>query len=225
MDGNLVMDKGRTLIKSNGIGKKAHAGTLGKSWKGTADSPVADTNKPVLVRDDSHEQPVHLHAEEAERLMGMPTGCTRGKGITNKQRLRCIGNGWDLSVLSLFMRQYREELLKRTTLLAFEASIPVLSATLTDNQKLMQLALVFERDNSSDGEFACMLSKQSAEDMMHMYALIRAWDQANPSSSALIAAPNSSVLDSGASRHLHPLTSVTNTEDRVSITGFDGSEA
>ena len=43
------------------------------------------------------DKPTDVFPEEAEQLMGMEKGTTAGEGITNIDRLRCIGAGWDIN--------------------------------------------------------------------------------------------------------------------------------
>ena len=81
------MDAGRKVYRYEQDDGRHYVRTIGKSWRGDPDSPVADTRLPVLVRDEQHEQPQHLRPHEAERLMGMPANITQGYGITAKQRL------------------------------------------------------------------------------------------------------------------------------------------
>ena len=80
-DPNECMDAGRTLtlIKANG---RQTSRTIGKSWKGTEDEPVANTNSPVLVTDVNFTEPQHLRSGEALRIMGFPSRYNRADGIT-----------------------------------------------------------------------------------------------------------------------------------------------
>ena len=95
MDPNSVMDPGRRVQKHMS-GGKWHCKTIGASWDGDPNNPFAATDKPVWVFEEGVEERQHLHAEEAERLMGYQTGATAGPGITPIDRLRCIGAGWDI---------------------------------------------------------------------------------------------------------------------------------
>ena len=56
-----------------------------------------------MVKDVRSEQPQHLTLEEAQRLMGMPPGCTAGNGATVDEQLTAIGNGWDMNVVRIIM--------------------------------------------------------------------------------------------------------------------------
>ena len=55
----------------------------------------------MLVNDINAQGPQHLQPIEAEGLMGMDLGSTAAVGITAKQRLEVIGNGWDIHTVSM----------------------------------------------------------------------------------------------------------------------------
>ena len=73
---------------------------------------MANTRVPVLVCDEKFSDMQQLRPHEAEKLMGMPAGITDGPGITAKQRLICIGLGWDLNVSKMFFVHLRAHLVK-----------------------------------------------------------------------------------------------------------------
>ena len=77
---------------------------IGKSWRGDPFKPEADTSLPVFVHDVKFKEPQHLEPNEGELLMGMPENVTSGNSVSPRLRLRCIGNGWDLTVVDLFLR-------------------------------------------------------------------------------------------------------------------------
>ena len=101
-DASVCMDYGRSPIRHKG-----EIQTLGKSWKGDPDSPTADTKRPILVKDEAHDELQQLRPHEAELPMGLKSGSTAGRGVTNLQRLTCIGNGWDLHVVKMFIRHLK----------------------------------------------------------------------------------------------------------------------
>ena len=69
-------------------------------------------HRPVFVTVDASGEDVHLMPIEAERLMGMPEKCTlRHNYASEVDRMRCIGNGWDVNVVSLFFQQYKRMLI------------------------------------------------------------------------------------------------------------------
>ena len=74
-----------------------------KSWKGDPDNPQERTNYPVRVIDANNPEQMFLRPHEAEKLLGLITGCTAGAGITAISRLKAIGNGWDINVVSMLL--------------------------------------------------------------------------------------------------------------------------
>ena len=56
---------------------------------------------------EAHDELQQLRPHEAELLMGLKSGSTAGQGVTNLQRLTCIGNGWDLHVVKMFIRHLK----------------------------------------------------------------------------------------------------------------------
>jgi hypothetical protein len=102
MDPNECMDTGRKLQTYTVYGREC-VRPIGKSWTGDPNSLVADTSLPVLVDDDAFSCDQHLRPREAEHLMGMPSDCTAGNGVTAMDRLKAIGNGWDLNVTSMLL--------------------------------------------------------------------------------------------------------------------------
>ena len=212
------MDPGRSVVQYQLAGK-LYVRTIGASWKGDSDNPEANTRMPVLVVDSSCETPQHLRPEEAERLMGMPAGCTAGPNITAKQRLSCIGNGWDLNVVKMFWDHYRLELLSRSRSRSSLASVPC-SGDLSSDQQLQQCAIMGMLSQMPSVDFAAMLSNHSLSRQQNMLGLMKHWHGVHP---VLMASANTSVLDSGSSRHLQSGAIVLDADTTVSIEGFDGS--
>ena len=55
---------------------------------------VIDVNNPELM---------FLRPYEAEKLLGLFAGCTTGARTTAIPRLKVIGNGWDINVVSILL--------------------------------------------------------------------------------------------------------------------------
>ena len=66
------MVPGRSTIRHDG-----EMQMLGKSWKGDPASPTADTKRPILVKDEAHDELQQLRPHEAELLMVLKSGATR----------------------------------------------------------------------------------------------------------------------------------------------------
>ena len=103
--GNLFMGVGRKL-EPYVVDGKTTVRTIGASWMGDPDFPKADTSIPVVVHDDRYKQPQHLVAEEAEPLLGFQPGATAGNGVSQKDRLTALGDGWD--VRTTMMQQVQQ---------------------------------------------------------------------------------------------------------------------
>ena len=76
------MDDQRTLQRHSAPNGQTYVRTLGKSWKGAADDPVADTKYPIVVDDPTQDSPSHLRPHEAEQLIGgmpCPSGDPAGR--------------------------------------------------------------------------------------------------------------------------------------------------
>ena len=83
---NTRMDPGRTVEPYFIDGKKTMR-TIGGSWSGDPDSPVADNSVPVDVHDEQFEKAQHIRVNEVERLVGLSTDATAGGGVSAKDRL------------------------------------------------------------------------------------------------------------------------------------------
>ena len=59
----------------------------------------------MLVYDQRYEQPQSLQAEEAELLMGFPAGSTSGRAVSPINRLRALGDSWDVRT-SLMLNRF-----------------------------------------------------------------------------------------------------------------------
>jgi hypothetical protein len=55
------------------------------------------------VKDEKFKELRNLYPIEAERLMGLEPNSTAGNGVTTKQRLIGIGDGWDVRVTAMLL--------------------------------------------------------------------------------------------------------------------------
>jgi hypothetical protein len=216
LDGDDCMDDGRTLQR---CGKAQIVRTIGKSWKGSADSPVADTNLPVLVKDVACSELVHLRPHEAEKLMGMSGDVTDQKGVTALQRLTCIGNGWDILVTSRFMLRYRESLHSVEDSKHCEHS-----KSLTREQQLMQCSIVALHGSLSEPDFLKMMADQTKENQLMFMELLADWFKDHPSQVHAVA-KDQSILDSGSGVHLNSDVEVQDPNDVINLSGFNKSKS
>ena len=78
------MEPGRTIVTYTAYGREC-VRPIGASWKGPSESPYADTQKAVKVKDEKFKELQDLYPIEAERLMGLEPNSTAGNGVTAKQ--------------------------------------------------------------------------------------------------------------------------------------------
>ena len=198
---NGCMAPGRTVQTYMAYGLRC-VRPIEKSWKGDPDSPVANTARPVLVNDELFDKPQQLLLEEAEALMGMRVGCTAAEGITAADRLRAISDGWDVNVTTMPLSQSR---------LVTEIT-PQLRADRAAEQ-CAKLLMVEAHEALGDEGMASLLLKLPAEHFqLYLTLLMRG-----------SGCDEDTVLDSGSARHLHNSTTVLDGDNRMALTGFDGS--
>lgn len=211
-DPDACMDAGRTLYKH---GPERFVRTICSSWTGDANEPRANTRLPVLVDDVNLEGGRQLRPHEAEKLMGMPADYTKGDGITNIMRLRCIGNAWDVNVVMAILCVYRMQgefkpLAKGETQ----------TSTLSKKDLLLQKSLIVMQSVMGDANFADVLSQYSKGDQLKFLLLVSKWHDKNPSK--LVNACGS-ILDSGSGRHINNEVEVTDPDDTIPLKGFNNT--
>ena len=207
---------------------------IGKSWRGDPFKPEADTSLPVFVHDVKFKEPQHLEPNEGELLMGMPENVTSGNSVSPRLRLRCIGNGWDLTVVDLFLRHSAiipSPASKTSNFCDYEKKEKINSPTATVTQVLseeheaLQALLVILFATNDEETFASLIAPFPEDEQLLFILLIDDWKFKNPD---LILQSfqhyEGSVLDSGASRHLSSKTFVTDSESVIALTGFDHSK-
>ena len=89
---NDCLDKGRRLDLENGMT------TVTTSWKGEMQL-IHDTSVPIIALDESVEGRQSIRSHEAERLHHLPSGYTAVPEMSEAERLRAIGDGWDTAFL------------------------------------------------------------------------------------------------------------------------------
>ena len=187
---------------------------VGKSWIGPAEDPVADTRLPVLTKDKQHIMP-----EEGEGLMGMRVGCTDAPGVTARDRLKCIGNGWDVIVTSMLLCHCK---------LSNETVESLLSSGLQQPTGVSSGLNQGPDESEAQQQLVQMLEVQGPE---HTAAFIEGLPEGAAEQAVMLlvkhyvyqVSEEYSVVDSGSAKHLSRHTHVLNREDRSILTGFDGS--
>ena len=200
LDPNDCILPGRTVLTYRASGRQC-VRPIGKSWSGPVDKPIADTRLPILVRDEKFEDDQHLLPPEAEGLMEMRIGSTVVPGMTARDRLIGIGNGWDIIVTTLLLSH--NKIAQRQT--------DTLDDTATAQQALVQLIDTYGPEYVS--EFIQTLSAPAAEEAVSLLARHYVYQLEE----------EFSVVDSGSAKHLSKSTYVLESENRSALTGFDGS--
>ena len=217
-DPNSAMDPGRRIQKHHSS-KGYYSRPIGASWHGKPDSPVANTNAPVLVFDENHDEPQHLRVNEAERLMGMTTDTTKGAGISNLDRMKSIGGGWDINVTSRLLRYFGQD--TRDLFLAAETYIDKLSSDITKEQ-LHQCSTVYAIRETSPDDFNNLITESTKKyGTDYGVKLIAMAEYYSRSINSALPGDNF-VMDSGAGCHVDPDTIVTDPDNKTRLTGFLG---
>ena len=218
-DPNTCMDPGRT-VEPYFIDGKQTMRTIGGSWSGDPDSPVADTRVPVIVHDEQFEKAQHLRVNEAERLVGLFTDATAGGGVSAKDRLICLGKAWDVPTTEMQLRFSRLARRKIMSVAAdyYSATRPLQYPLAADHLEHLQSQLRTARLRGGSDAVVSLLAAAEPRVQQQMLLML-----AEPQQQLVNYA--GSVLDSGSSRHLSPRTQVTHSDDKLSLTGFDKSMA
>ena len=197
------MDPGRTVQTYPAFGKDC-VRPLGASWSDGPEGPVANTGRPLLVNDQTKDEAQHVRPHEAEKLMGMDAGTTAGPGITAKQRLQAIGGGWDINVTSVLLQHMKPRSVQAYTQM-YLAQLAT-SATTTDMEQGEHFINLFQgymekvaNVSNSLQEHAGMAAVGKMLAAMIHYEIVVYQESLK----------RTSVMDSGAARHVHPDVFIT----------------
>ena len=153
--------------------------------------------------------------------MGLKSGSTAGRGVTNLQRLTCIGNGWDLHVVKMFIRHLQpKEVMTHSEVMLAIAEGPPLNLDLDEEEREFQYALVYTKENMKPEDFVEELSTWSEADQLKATILLKDFN------SKVMAVSNEeeNILDSGSGRHINRKVRIMDPDASVSLTGFDDSQ-
>ena len=177
---------------------KTTSRTVGASWIGDPDKPCADTSVPVLAHDIRFEQLQSLIVNEGEVLLGCPAEANAGRGVTPVERLRGLGDGWDIRV-TLMLNRFSWHAAVCTVLVHIDAYGPpeIMSqhrAFLREKGKRQAhlAARAYGEPNDVVQQTKLLLSELSLSQQLELLHLM-----STPASPALYAG---SVLDSGSSK-------------------------
>ena len=173
------------------------------------------------MKNDTHDELQQLCPHAAELLMGLKSGSTEGQGVTNLQRLTCIGNGWNLHVVKMFIRHMQpKKVMTHSEVMLAIAEGPPLELELDEEERELQYALVYTREKMKDEDFVEELSTWSEADELKATILLKDFS----SKAMAINAEQESILDSGSGRHINRKVRILDPDTSVSLTGFDDSQ-
>ena len=211
IDANELMQLGRTVEPYYVAGKQT-VRTVTASWKGNPHQPEANTAASIVVHDSRFEKAQDIAPVKTERFLGYPDGSTGGGGVTPKDRLSRLGAAWDVLTVLAIMKHSK---LHRSALVGSAIAMPNPTPLSQLSGDLLKAQL--QQIQSTGGTAALVQAMQSMcyEDQIRMLSAL-------VDGKVNYADHQGSVLDSGSSRHLHPNTCVTQPDDSISLTGFNG---
>ena len=213
IDPDTCMNPGRRVERYPVRGRMS-VHPIGASWKGRVDAPTADSNKALKVIDERFEELQDLRPEEGEELHGLPRGSTEGEGITAMLRLRCIGGGFDTHVTNRLIAAMVRPLLESRVALALQH----IEDTADDAEK-QKARVLYECSVNNPKLYEETLRRCDPED--RFMVAVRTQHGHNIHS-AREGIRKGSVIDSGAARHVTPLTVIDDAENRTQLLSFTG---
>ena len=149
----------------------------------------------------------------------MTTDTTKGAGISNLDRMKSIGGGWDINVTSRLLRYFGQD--TRDLFLAAETYIDKLSSDITKEQ-LHQCSTVYAIRETSPDDFNNLITESTKKyGTDYGVKLIAMAEYYSRSINSALPGDNF-VMDSGAGCHVDPDTIVTDPDNKTRLTGFLG---
>ena len=228
IDANAFAQPGRTFEPYMVDGKKTIR-TVGGSYEGNPQTPTARTSLPILLHDVSHQHMQHVRVQEAEPILGVPVDATAGGGVTPKDRLRCLGRGWDLRVTLMLLRfsKLARRKISGPQDLPCAAIDPADSLLVESSPEVVPDSVLLSLSNDDAQCLVNTLLSQSEKALSEVLVGRSLAVQSKllalvPTAQVLYSG---SVLDSGSSKHLSPATCVTQSDERTPLTGFNADGA
>ena len=150
--------------------------------------------------------------------MGMDAETTAGPGITAKQRLQAIGGGWDINVTSMLLKHLKPRSVQAYTSM-YMARLATSAAT--DMEQGGHFTNLFVGDMEKVANFTNSLQEHAG-----MAALVKMLAAMIHYENLVYQVSNerTSVLDSGAARHVHPDVIITDMDNRTRLSSFTGED-
>ena len=146
----------------------------------------------------------------------MPRGTTAGDGIQAITRLHCIGGGWDLNVIKMFTKHLIPQSLEDQTRV-YLASLAISSTP----SQLEQGENFYLLQKESSGAFNQLVASLASDSIVQA-AKVVALSEHYRRTSQMDDYSNTSIIDSGASRHVSPNVNILDPDDKVKLTSFTG---
>ena len=143
----------------------------------------------------------------------MPRGTTAGDGIQAITRLHCIGGGWDLNVIKMFTKHLIPQSLEDQTRVYL-----AISSTPDQLEQGEKFYLLQKESERSFHQLAVSLATNSIVKAAGVVALSEHYHR----TSQLDDYSNTSIIDSGASRHVSPNANILDADDKVKLTSSTG---
>ena len=212
------MDRGRTIIRYQANGQDC-VRPLSASWKGDPANPECASQRKNMVTDEKFPgEYFEIRPIEAERLMGFPEDCTDAPDVTAKDRLKALGNSWDINITAPLVKTILTSSDRIT-----QMNLMVPKVLTEDDIQQYEVAKAFF--TSDEAARSHVLSKVTHEQLCKMTALYTQFPNGLPINIGYADGSKGSVIDSGAGRHVCKAAVVTNADETVRLRGFDGSTA
>ena len=193
---------------------KMHVRPLGASYSlGTDTAPISSSRRKLQSLDadgNIHE----ITPSQAEALMGLPKDSTKANGVSNRERLNSIGLGWDINVIAAILFRFvpsNQSLDDRVSNLV--ATWP---ENLNPDFAAWQSQLV-KANETDETAMVTFLESQEPEDQVEVLALLQHYKVFS------VHRIQGSIVDSGSARHISSHVNITDSEDKLCLTGFEGS--
>jgi hypothetical protein len=205
--------------------------TVTASWRGSAQHPWQWTQRPIIIWDEALQEETSLRVEEAERVHHLKPGYTAAPGLTPRDRLHGIGNGWDSSIIERIMRAQfhpedftadaQDEMPSWASL--SDSDHPDCKENNTGKDKVSSLTKALLKMKCPD--LQAEVIKNLPEDWQAKCT--RDLNEALAENTRVFAVRQAQeyiILDSGSAKHICPDVTVTNTDDRIPLVGFSGDQ-
>ena len=158
--------------------------------------------------------------------MGLEPNNIVGNGVFAKQRLICIGDGWNANTTTILLSYSefaREHSNSREVTQMREHSNSYSAALNTAHAVATQSFLVQYQQDHGPEALSALILDQGFDDMKMSLELVHDYHTDKHLTCLSSSSDDPSVLDSGSAKHLQKRAVVTDSHNRCALSGFDGS--